>query len=41
MDYSQMNPSEVRKLIREGKITSFTSGMCNGYAQANLVVLPR
>lgn len=41
MDYSTMKPCEVRSLIREGKITSFTSGMCNGYAQANLVVLPR
>ena len=41
MDYSHMEPKDVRALIREGKITSFTSGMCNGYAQANLVVLPR
>ena len=41
MDYSKMQPKEVRKLIREGTITSFTSGMCNGYAQANLAVLPK
>ena len=41
MDYSTMKPGEVRSLIREGKIISFTSGMCNGYAQANLVVLPK
>lgn len=34
-------PAEVRKLIREGKITGPTSGMCPGYAQANLVVLPK
>lgn len=34
-------PSEVRRLIREGRITGPTSGMCAGYAQANLVVLPK
>ena len=37
MDYGHMLPKEVRRLIREGKITSPTSGMCLGYAQANLV----
>ncbi|MCH3914228.1 MAG: hypothetical protein LKE29_02870 [Acidaminococcaceae bacterium] len=36
MDFSKMAPKEVRQMIREGKITTFTSGMCNGYAQANL-----
>lgn len=41
MDYSKMKPSDVRKIIREEKITGPTSGMCAGYAQANLVVLPR
>lgn len=41
MDYSKMKPSEVRNLIREGKITGPTSGMCAGYAQANLVILPK
>ena len=35
-----MKPSEVRALIREGKITTQTSGMCDGYAQANLIILP-
>ena len=40
MDYSNMKPSEVRALIREGKITTQTSGMCDGYAQANLIILP-
>ena len=34
-------PTEVRKLIREEKITGPTSGMCPGNAQANLVVLPK
>lgn len=41
MDYSSMKPYEVRKLIREGKITAPTAGMCEGYAQANLVILPK
>jgi len=41
MDYSVMKPAEVRQLIREGKITGQTSGMCAGYAQANLCVLPK
>lgn len=41
MDYSNMKPLEVRKLISEGKITGQTSGMCLGYAQANLVIVPK
>ena len=41
MNYSEMKPKEVRSLIREGKITGPTSGMCAGYAQANLVILPK
>lgn len=40
-DYSKMHPSIVRKLIREGKITTQTSGMCDGYAQGNLLILPK
>ena len=41
MDYSSMSPRDVRQLIREGAITCNTSGMCAGYAQANLCVLPK
>lgn len=41
MDYSTMTPKAVRALIRQGKLTGQTSGMCAGYAQANLLVLPR
>ena len=41
MDYSNMKPLEVRQLISEGKITGQTSGMCLGYAQANLVIVPK
>lgn len=38
--YINMKPSEVRQLIRDGKIDFSTAGMCAGYAQANLVILP-
>ena len=41
MDYRKAKPAEVRKLIREGKLSGQTSGMCDGYAQANLVILPK
>ena len=41
MNYSEMSPAEVRQLIREEKITGQTSGMCAGYAQANLAILPK
>ena len=37
--YINMHPSEVRGLIRQGVIDFPTSGMCAGYAQANLVIL--
>lgn len=39
--YKNKTPSEVRKLIREEKITCQTSGMCDGFAQANLCILPK
>ena len=38
--YIDMKPSEVRQLIQEGVIDFPTAGMCRGYAQANLVILP-
>lgn len=41
MNYTDMSPLDVRKLIREEKITGPTAGMCAGYAQANLVILPK
>ncbi|MBE5924955.1 MAG: putative hydro-lyase [Lachnospiraceae bacterium] len=40
-DFADYLPREVRQLIRMGSITGQTSGMCSGYAQANLVVLPK
>lgn len=38
--YIDKKPSEVRELIRQGIIDFPTAGMCRGYAQANLVILP-
>lgn len=38
--YKNMHPQQVRELIRRQEITIPTAGMCAGYAQANLVILP-
>lgn len=40
-DLSNASPSEVRQLIRSGVPFNTTAGVCNGYAQANLVILPK
>lgn len=34
-------PAEARQLIRTGAFAAPTSGLCPGYAQANLIILPR
>ena len=39
--YAGALPEDVRLLCRDGKLDRNTSGMCAGYAQANLVVLPK
>ncbi len=41
MDLRQLSPAQVRQRIRSGEFTGQTSGLCPGYAQANLVVLPK
>ena len=41
MDLRNASPAEVRKMIRNGEITTPTSGMCAGYAQCNLAILPK
>ena len=41
MKYEGLSPAEVREFIRSGEYTGQTSGLCPGYAQANLVVLPK
>jgi uncharacterized protein YcsI (UPF0317 family) len=34
-------PAEARHLIRTGEFAAPTSGLCPGYAQANLIILPK
>lgn len=41
MNFENLTPSQARHLIREGVITTQTSGLCHGYAQANLCILPK
>lgn len=41
MDLSKASPADVRTRIRAGEITGQTSGLCGGYAQANLAILPK
>ena len=39
-DYANMEPAQARRLFRSNTIVRPTSGMCSGYAQCNLIVLP-
>jgi uncharacterized protein YcsI (UPF0317 family) len=41
MPIDSRHPREIRKDIREGKITGVTAGLGAGHVQANLAVLPR
>lgn len=41
MEKMEWTPAWAREQIRQGRLTQPTSGMCGGYAQANLVVLPK
>lgn len=41
IDIKQATPQQMRRLIRAGRYDKPTSGLCPGYAQANLIVLPR
>lgn len=36
-----LEPLKIRQMIRDGKIKSNTAGMCHGYVQGNLVILPK
>ncbi|MBF4695250.1 putative hydro-lyase [Fusibacter ferrireducens] len=40
-DLSSCTPIEVRQMIRNNEVKSPTAGMCHGYAQGNLVILPK
>lgn len=35
------SPQEIREMIREGKWNKSTTGLCEGFVQANLVILPK
>lgn len=39
--YAEREPRRIRNYFRTGRWTGLTSGMAPGYAQANLVILPR
>lgn len=41
MDHANISPIEARHFIRENKLVKTTSGIANGYVQANLVVLKK
>ncbi|NLT95245.1 MAG: putative hydro-lyase [Clostridia bacterium] len=41
MTLREATPAYVRSLIKEDKLVQPTSGFCPGYAQANMVVLPK
>ncbi len=40
-DLSTITPAQLRHLSREGRFDQPTSGLCPGYTQVNLVILPR
>ena len=41
MPFAADTPAQVRLKIRQGQIQGPTAGLCPGFAQANLVVLPQ
>ena len=41
IDFNLIEPKEIRKIIRNGDFIQPTSGLCRGYAQGNLVILPK
>lgn len=41
LNNSLIHPEEARKMIRKNQWNRPTAGMCNGYTQANLVILPK
>jgi uncharacterized protein YcsI (UPF0317 family) len=40
-DLSTVHPKELWELTRRGEFKGTTAGLCGGYVQANLVILPR
>lgn len=40
MNNETLTPKELRELIRQNKLETSTSGLCKGYVQANLAIVP-
>ncbi len=40
-DWSQYGPAQMRRAIRQGKYQGPTAGLCMGFAQCNLIALPK
>lgn len=40
-DLEGLSPKEIRSIVREGHWTGGTEGLARGYAQANLIILPK
>lgn len=40
-DLAALQPRELWELTRQGKFSQSTAGVCEGYVQANLVILPK
>lgn len=41
IDFAHRKPSDIREMIRRNELIQPTSGMANGYAQANLAILKK
>ena len=41
LDMSSLSPAQLRALCRSGRFARQTSGVCPGYAQTNLCILPK
>ena len=40
-DWSQYGPAQMRRALRQGKYQGPTAGLCMGFAQCNLIALPK
>ena len=40
-DIADLSPGKFRNLVRQGKWTDVTTNACRGYAQTNLVIVPK
>jgi uncharacterized protein YcsI (UPF0317 family) len=40
-DIAELSPGKFRNLVRQGKWKDVTTNACRGYAQTNLVIVPK